>query len=172
MPKQPNKNSKKGKTVSIIPETELIKSTVTLRLLDFPPSVKKTKRSLLRFFALSLGLISENETRTVVLPVLDSLFHHLFSSKPAPSTLDLQDFIKTHYNFKISEKLIRYHLQKLIDLHIILRKKNLYYLNNAPNAEKEDINALFDYWLKKDLLDSIDNAKEAFSLLEKSFSSK
>ena len=40
-----------------LPEAGLVRKTITLREMDLPPEVKLTKKSLLRWFALSTGLI-------------------------------------------------------------------------------------------------------------------
>ena len=69
-----------------LPESELVRKTFILKKMDLPPSVQLTKRSLIRWFALSFGLISEKESRDTVLNVLDALFHFLLYKKQNPST--------------------------------------------------------------------------------------
>jgi len=110
-------------------------SGVIIRKMDLPPSVQITKRSLLRWFALSFGLISENESRSTVLLVLDALFYYLLSQTQNPSTIDIQNYIEEKYNKKVSEKLIRYHLKRLIDINLVLRKSNRYYFNSPPYTD-------------------------------------
>jgi len=68
-----------------LPEAELIRNTYIIREMDIPPQVKLTKRSLLRWLALSLGLISENESRSTVLDVLDALFYFQFAKSQNPT---------------------------------------------------------------------------------------
>jgi len=60
-----------------VPESEFVRKTFTIKRMDLPPSVQLTKRSLLRWFALSFGLISECESRDTVFNVLVAVFHFL-----------------------------------------------------------------------------------------------
>ncbi|RLG70948.1 MAG: hypothetical protein DRO04_00840 [Candidatus Iainarchaeum archaeon] len=148
-----------------LPESAFVRKDFMLRQLDFPPEVRLTKKSLLRWFALALGLISLQESRTSCLDVLDALFTLTLNKKMAPTTLDIQNFIKEKYNKEISEKLIRYHLSKLISLELLQRKKNRYYWNNAPNAEKNNLAEAFEYWVGKGIKETLQNTKDALKLL-------
>lgn len=154
------------KSFSLLPESILVRKTFIIRLMDLPPSVKLTKRSLLRYFALAFGLISEKESRTFSLAILDGLFHFLFSKNKTPSTLEIKAFLEENYKIKTSEKLIRYHLNKLISLNLLIRKKNLYYFNPSPLAERHDLNEAFNYWIKKDVLQSLDNIQFVLTKLQ------
>ena len=106
----------------MIPEAELVRGEFLIRQLDMPPSIGLTKKSLLRWVALSLGLISKNESRDKGFLVLDALFYFLFTKKTNPTTLDIQGRIKEKNKLEMSEKLIRYHLNRLIETNIIKRK--------------------------------------------------
>ncbi|MBI5884771.1 hypothetical protein HZB89_01590, partial [archaeon] len=75
-----------------LPEADLCRSTFIIRDLDLPPETASTKKSLLRWFCLSAGLLSENESRTTMLDVLDALFYYQFSKNMQPSTLQVQAF--------------------------------------------------------------------------------
>jgi len=137
------------------PEAGLIRSTLTLRRLDLPQSVFMTKRSLLRWIALSLGLISENESRRASIEVLDALFYFLFSKKANPSIEQIKKYLEEKRNVKISERLIRYHLDKLVHCGFIARKKRTYCINPAPQGEREDIIASIEYYTKAELEESL-----------------
>ena len=130
------------------PESSLVRKSFIIRQMDLPPSVKLTKRSLLRWFALSFGLISSGESRSTVLLVLDALFSMLLSQKQNPSTVEVQHYIKAKFQKKISEKLIRYHLNRLIDSGLIVRRKARYFLNNNPYAEPDNLHESFSHWIK------------------------
>ena len=117
-----------------LPESELVRKSFTIKRMDLPPSVQLTKRSLLRWFALSFGLLSEQESRDTVLNVLDALFSLMLSKGQNPTTLEIQSYIEGKYHKKISEKLLRYHLNRLISLELLQRKQNRYFLNNSPYA--------------------------------------
>lgn len=49
-----------------LPEAELVRRTFTVKEIDLPPHVRMTKRSLLRWFALASGWISEQESRQTI----------------------------------------------------------------------------------------------------------
>ena len=138
------------------PESELVRKTFTLKQMDLPPSVQLTKRSMLRWFAMSFGLLSEQESRDTVLNVLDSLFYFLLFKKQNPSTIELQTYISDKYGKKISEKLLRYHLNRLIALEFVQRKRNRYFLNNNPSTEPDDLVESFNFWVKKPVNESLD----------------
>lgn len=133
----------------IIPEAEYIRRELILRQLDLPESVALTKKSLLRWCALSLGLISPKESRDKAIIIFDALFSLMFKKKEKPTTLDVQAAIKKKYSFVVSEKLIRYHLNRLAELGVIRRKKNRYSINPNPCSEKRgSLSASFDAWVK------------------------
>lgn len=146
-----------------MPESEFVRRTFILRKMDLPPSVEMTKRSLLRWFALSFGLISEQESRDTVLNVLEALFYFLISKKQNPSTLDIQAYINEKYQKKISEKLLRYHLNKLIDLELIIRKSNRYWINNDPHGQPGNLQDSFKHWVKLPVNQTMDEVENVLS---------
>lgn len=135
----------------------LSKKVFTLRELDLPPKIKADKRLLLKWFALSSGLISENESRDTLILVLDSLFHFLFSLSSAPSTKQIQTHIKRSSGNLVSEKLIRYHISRIISFGLVQRKKGKYFFASAPYSSKNDVKASYDFGVSskiKNILDS------------------
>lgn len=155
----------KGVFVLEFPEATLIRKSLTVRQMDIPPEVQLTKRSLLRWFALSIGLISEKESRAMVLNILDSLFFFLFSKKTNPSTKEIQAYMKEKFETVTSEKLIRYHLNKLIDLGLITRKKKLYHINPSPIGERDNIQQSFTYWVDRHYKDCFPNIESVLQKL-------
>jgi len=151
------------------PESGLVRRSFTIRQMDLPPEVRLTRRSMLRWFALSFGLISERESRDTVLNVLDALFSFLLEKKHNPSTKELQQFISEKFHKKISEKLLRYHLNKMIELGLIVRKKNRYELNNAPEGERGNISASFSHWIKQPVNESLENIASVLEQLKQSY---
>lgn len=152
-----------------LPEAELVRKTITLREMDLPPEVKLTKKSLLRWFALSTGLISEKESRTTGLDVLDALFYLQLSKKLQPTTIEIQQQIKSKRSREVSEKLIRYHLKRLIDLGFLRRKKNKYSFNNSPEGELHDLKACYNHWVSKNVQRSLDNTEKVLDQLGKKY---
>ena len=76
------------------PEAELVRKNFTLRQMDFPPNIQFTRKSLLRWFALSIGLISEKESRSTILDVLDAVFYFNFTKKHNPTTIEVQELLQ------------------------------------------------------------------------------
>ena len=151
------------------PEATLVRKTFTLRQMDLPPSVVMTKRSLLRWFALSFGLISEKESRATVLNVLDALFYFLLSKKLSPSTIDIQQFLNEKYQQKVSEKLIRYHLNKLIEVELLVRKSRKYFFNNNPYTEPNSLKESFSHWIKQPVNNSMNEIERVLEKISESY---
>ena len=152
-----------------IPESELVRKTFVIKRMDLPPSVQLTKRSLLRWFALSFGLLSEQESRDTVLNVLDALFHFLLAKKQNPSTLELQAYIGDKYHKRVGEKLLRYHLNRLIALELLQRKKNRYFLNNSPYSEPNSLVESFNHWVKQPVNESLDEIEGVLAKISNSY---
>ncbi|MCD6478364.1 MAG: hypothetical protein J7L44_00580 [Candidatus Diapherotrites archaeon] len=151
-----------------LPEASLVRKTLIIRKLDLPESVLLTKRSLLRWLALSLGLISEKESRKMAIEILDALFHYLFSMKRNPSAEQIKRFLEEKRNIRISERLVRYHLNKLIELGILTRKNACYCINPAPQGERDDIIKALEYYTREELEHSLEHIKIAMEkLIEK-----
>ena len=154
----------------MIPEAELVRKEITLRKMDFPESVALTKNSLLRWCCLSLGLISPKESRDMAFIAFDALFTFIFTKKQSPTTLDLQAYIKQKKNVTMSEKLIRYHLNRLIELNIIQRKKNCYSINPSPSSEKRNsLKESFNAWVKKEAEAEMEETAKALDMLQRAY---
>ncbi len=155
-----------------LPESNLIRKTFTVREMDLPPEIQLTKKSLLRWFALASGLISEKESRTTVLDILDALFVLNLGQKIEPTTLEIQKFIKDKTGKAVGEKLIRYHLKRLLDINFLRRKKNKFYsFNNSPESHARDLKASYNYWVTQATKKSMDNTERVLDLLSKQYSS-
>ncbi len=152
-----------------LPESSLIRKTFTIRTMDLPPNVKLTKRSMLRWFALAFGLISEKESRTTVLEVLDAVFVLNLSKKLSPSVPEIQAYIKKKHSKTISEKLLRYHLNRMKQTDLLIKKKQAYLFNPAPFAERDDLKASFNHYITKNLTQTLSNLEDVFSQLHESY---
>lgn len=155
--------------MSELPESSLIRKTFIIRTMDFPPNIKLTKRSLLRWFALAFGLISEKESRTTVLDVLDALFYLNLSKKSNPTVPNIQEFIKKKSSKTISEKLLRYHLNRMKETDLLIKKKQAYLFNPAPFAERDDLKASFNYYITKNINQTLTNLEDVFFQLSLSY---
>ena len=127
-----------------------------------------TKRSLLRWFALSFGLISPNESRSTILDVLDGFFYFQVSKKYSPSTsellIQLQDSGK-----KINEKLLRYHLKRLIDIGLVERRKGKLSFVVDPMADPSDLVKGFNYNIATPIQESVSNISGVLEKLSEKY---
>jgi hypothetical protein len=152
----------------MIPEAELVRREFVVREMDFPESISFTKKSLLRWCCLSLGLISKNESRDKAFAIFDVLFFFLFTKKQNPTTLDVQAELKNKHKIVTSEKLIRYHLNRLIELKIILRDGIKYKINPSPFSEKRNSLAeSYKAWVEKQLKEELEKNFVALEKLQK-----
>ncbi|VVB74797.1 Uncharacterised protein [uncultured archaeon] len=135
-----------------------------------PSSVTLTKKSLLRWCTLSLGLISPKESRDKGFLVFDALFTFLFTKKSAPTTLDVKAFIKEKSGVEMSEKLIRYHLNRLIELGILTRDGLVYKINPSPTSEaRSSMKESFNAWAKKPLEKNLEEIALALEKLQNAY---
>lgn len=150
------------------PESELVRSAITIRAMDFPPNISMTKRSLLRWFALSTGLISERESRSTILDVLDAMFFLQISKGAEPTSREIMLLLHGRGR-KISDKLLRYHLKRLLDMGLVQRKKLHYSFAHAPNAEKNDLRAGFSHNVTKRVSSSLAQIEQVLTGLAESY---
>jgi len=150
------------------PESELVRKTFTLRKMDLPPQVLLTKKSLLRWMALSVGLISENESRSTVIDILDVTFAEIFAGKK-PSSKEIRELLVEKRGVSVSEKLVRYHLNRLCELGFLMHEKGFFRINPAPEAERDDLKEAFSYWFKKELSETVPPIEKAFQKLQEAY---
>ena len=147
-----------------LPEAGLVRKTIVIKKMDLPESVLLTKRSLLRWVALSIGLISEKESRKMAIEILDALFYFLFSRGQSPSARQIKQYL-AEKGLNVSERLVRYHLNKLIELRVLIRKKSCYHINPSPQGERDDIADSFEYYSKEELESALKHIRTAMEKL-------
>ena len=139
----------------MIPESRLIKSELTIRELSLPDDVLLAKKSLIRWVALSLGMILPNESRTLILDIMDVMFAYHVDGE-APTTKDILAAMEKNAKEKQNPKAVYYHLQRLKEGGIISRKKGRYYLGDGDGKGLSQI--MKEVYMKK--------AGEAFSNID------
>ncbi|MDO8646955.1 MAG: hypothetical protein Q7R70_00880 [Candidatus Diapherotrites archaeon] len=159
-----------AKVKNEFPESELVRRTFMIREMDLPPQVQLTRRSMLRWFALASGMISEKESRSTVLEVLDALFYFQFQKKQDPTAQEVIKYIKEKHGKIVSEKLLRYHLNRLILLNLLQRKSSRYFFNPSPYAERKDLKASFNYWIREHLEKSLKDCEFVLGKLQDNYS--
>jgi hypothetical protein len=120
-----------------INESSLIEHELTLRKLRLNKEVLETRRSTIRWLALSLGVINPGESRQGAIPVLDAIFNFQFNQKKDPSVEEMSEYISKSWE-PINEKTLRYHLLQLKKVNLVDNAKGKYFLVHADGSEKYD----------------------------------
>ena len=149
-----------------IPESKYVKRTITIREMELPQEVTLTKQSLLRWLALSVGLLTESESRNTLVPVMDALLYFQVNGKD-PSVAQIKDYLdeqdwgmrgKTEEK-PITEKAIRYHLGKLREVGFVESLGRKYRLARDP--ENPTLEKTFAYVTKNNSMRSINQISAA-----------
>ena len=118
-----------------------------LRSLRWDARSRETRRSIVRWIALSLGVISPGETRLSAVAVLDAILNFQLAEKRDPQVPELKTYIEKYWS-QMNEKTLRYHLLQLKNMGIISSTKRHYHLTWPEIGEQYDgeawINAYLD----------------------------
>jgi hypothetical protein len=118
-------------------EAELIESELTIRNLRLSKEVLDTRRSAVRWLALSLGIINPGESRLSSLAVLDSLIYFQFLKKQDPSVKEIVDYISKNWE-PINEKTLRYHLLRMKKMGFVGNEQGRFYFKRPAMGDKFD----------------------------------
>jgi DNA-binding transcriptional ArsR family regulator len=149
----------------MIPESRLIKSELTIRELALPDDVLIARKSLIRWVALSLGMILPNESRTLILDIIDVIFEFHVKGE-SPTTKDIIARLEENSKEKQNSKAVYYHLQKLKEAGIIKRKKGRYQLGEG---EESNLSEIFRRVYMKKADEAFSNIGVALEKLEGSY---
>jgi DNA-binding transcriptional ArsR family regulator len=119
-------------------ESKLIEAELTLRDLRITKDVLETRRSMVRWLALALGIISPGESRLSAVSVLDAILYFQFQEKKDPTVEELSDYINKKWS-PINEKTLRYHLLQLKKAGIVNNSKGKYFLKRDEGIDSNDI---------------------------------
>lgn len=164
------KHSSKSHESVGIPEAELVRAEWTVRSLRLPPSVGMTRKSMVRWLALSLGLISPGESRTGMLDVLDALLHFQLAERTDPTVPDLLERARAQ-KAAINEKALRYHLLALKRAGLVEGARGCYFLARAPDGEERDLTATLRHSYGAAIGDALGRAENAAKMLTKAYRS-
>jgi len=147
----------------MIPEKDLIRNEYIVRDMQLLGEVKLTKKGLIRYLCLSLGLINPNETRTLIFDILEALiFFHYKEVNP-----DIHQIIQKINQIRSEEKkpeakikAIRYHLFQLKKLGILSKKEGKYFFALPTQLENKDLGIALEHIY-------LDNTKNAFEKIKK-----
>ncbi len=146
----------------MIPEAELIKNEIVVRNMALTDEVRLTRKSLIRWTALSLGIISPKETRTIAIDVLDALLSEFMHGKK-PTTKDIYNKVQKKHKKPVSEKTVYYHIQRLAKIGFVQREKGQYFISK----DNEKISASIKKIYLKEFEDAFENIEKALDSLEK-----
>ncbi len=146
----------------MIPEAELIKRELVVRNMALTDDVRLTRKSLVRWIALSLGLISPNESRTIVIDVLDVLLKE-FSHGKRPTTKEIYEKVSKKRKDSVSEKTVYYHMQRLAGMGLIQREKGQYFISKDKEKLREAIRRIYE----KEFDEAFGNIGKALDSVEK-----
>lgn len=116
-------------------ESKFIEREITLRNMMLTKEVVETRRSLVRWLALALGVINPGESRQSAVAVLDSILYFQFVEHKDPSVQELSDYIAKNWE-AMNEKTLRYHLLQLKNANIVNNSKGVYFLSNTNPDQK------------------------------------
>ncbi len=124
-------------TMQQINEARFIERDVTLRDMKFSSEVSETRRAIVRWLALSLGIINPGESRQSAIAVLDSLLYFHFSAKADPTIEELQEYISKNWE-PINEKTLRYHLLQFKKKGLIENAHGKFYMVKPNTGDTYD----------------------------------
>jgi hypothetical protein len=149
----------------MIPESRLIRSELTIRDLALPDDVLLARKSLIRWIALSLGLIMPNESRKLLLDILEAIFEY-HAKNEAPTTKDIIARVEELTKEKQNEKAVYYHLLRLKNLGVLTRRKGRYYIGDG---EAKSLKETFRGFYTKKADDAFSNIATALDKLESGY---
>ena len=118
-------------------EASLIENEVTLRNLRLTNEVLETRRSAIRWLALSLGIINPGESRLSSLAVLDSLVYFQFVKNMDPTVKEIMDYINMNWE-EINEKTLRYHLLRMKKMGYVENSSGRFYFKPPNTGDRFD----------------------------------
>jgi len=132
----------------MIPESEFIEETITVRDMRLPSDVTLTKRSLIRWIALSLGLINPNESRKSLIYLIEILFDNQLKNSTGISVEQIMEKVSKNKDIEKSftEKTVRYHLLRL-EKKGFVKRKNVYYSLCVSDFSNDSIENVIDEYV-------------------------
>ncbi len=151
-----------------LPEATLIRQEHIIRDLQLTTDVKMTKKSLVRYLALSLGLIAPGESRTLMLDIFEAFLSAHFTQTP----MDIHQLIEKIADIQdkrpdeINPKAVRYHTLELKKKGIIEKKDGKYRFSTPPMAEDDDLGSALEYVYLQNAKTTFEKIKLAVATLK------
>lgn len=147
-----------------MPEAKLINSEVVVRDMQLTDEVKMTRKSLLRWVALSMGLISPNESRDTVIMLFEALLHYSFRGKE-PDVHQIMEYVQKA-GAKTGEKTVRYHLLQLKKRKLLESSGGKYRFVVPPDTGAKDVGESLEYAYVGQVNSSFGKVKQAVKRLK------
>ncbi|MEM3399783.1 MAG: hypothetical protein QXP42_03040 [Candidatus Micrarchaeia archaeon] len=151
-----------------MPEAELIRKEILLRDMLLTKDVKLTRRSLIRWLAMSIGLISPGESRRTMIALLDALLYFQFTKKANPDVSSIIKYMQEK-DGSVKEKTVRYHLLQLQRAGILEREKGHYRFSSSPFSEQGDLEAALEHNYRSSFETAFSKVREAIKLLKRMY---
>lgn len=134
----------------MIPESEYIEETITVRDMRLPSDVTLTKRSLIRWIALSLGLINPNESRKSLIYLIEILFDNQLHKGEGISVEQIMEKVSKNKDIEkiFTEKTVRYHLLRL-EKKGFVKRKNVYYSLSVSDFSNDSIENVIEEYVSR-----------------------
>ena len=147
----------------MLPEKELIRREYQVREMRLTAETRLTKASLLRWLCLALGLLSPDESRQTVLPVLDAFLVFQLQERKNPTIAELA--AKSGQ----PEKAVRYHMQRLGALGIAGEEKRRYFFIRDSASPRLSLAKSFEEHYAESLVKSLSPIHDALGELQRSY---
>ncbi|MCL5008236.1 MAG: hypothetical protein M1562_03250 [Candidatus Marsarchaeota archaeon] len=128
--------------------------------------IVETRRSLIRWLALSFGIINPGETRLGALSVFDAVLYFQFNKKRESSIPELMEYIGDKWS-GMNEKTLRYHLLQLKNLGILKNSKGRYSMVDPEKGDRYDEAAWVDSYFTNEINPIQENLKSAIKELKR-----
>jgi hypothetical protein len=126
----------------MIPESKYIQNEFMIRDLIINSEIKLAKKSMIRWLALSLGLVYPNESRTFILDILEVLMYaHI--KKERLSFPQIYERVCRVSGKNPCEKSVYYHLLKLKETGFVKNRKKEYFLTEEELTLAEFLNNFY-----------------------------
>jgi len=146
----------------MVPEKELIKREFTVRDMRLPNETRLTKQSLLRWLCLSLGLLSPDESRQSVLPIMDSFLEFQFAGA-RPTVAELSE------KSGQPEKAVRYHIHRLVAMGLAQEDKRRYSFTIDSSSDSLSLPKTFREHYAESLVASLSSIESAMRDLQRAY---
>lgn len=143
--------AREAASAGLLNEAKLIEREITIRNLVLSKEVTETRRSLVRWLAVSLGLINPGETRQAAIQVFDSLMFFQFHERKDPEVPEMMTYIESAWGEPINEKTLRYHLLQLSKANIVKHAKGKYFLPQPEGGIKYDAEAWISHYFNSEI---------------------